>query len=295
MISFFLRLFTLLSTLGMNVIAEENFPDFNNPIEISKIRREAVVGTWTELTNKTLPFDEFRQKNGLQYLRTDEYPYSGYYIQEDENKKIRSLRYFKEGLLDGPIVSWRANGLRFHQGSYVKGKKHGLFEFWSDLNVKNLEQNFNDGNLNGLSIRWYKNGSKSSEQIFQNGKILTAIGWKPNGERCPSTRVVNGVGVLVLYDDFGTESNREEFDENLKSHSVERYANGKIREEGYYKNEKKDGIWIFYRTDGTEHFRITYRDGTRLKTEFSSNPSLENVQGDFERFRRGKPEVVEVD
>ncbi len=295
MISFFLRLFTLLSTLGMNVIAEENFPDFNNPIEISKIRREAVVGTWTELTNKTLPFDEFRQKNGLQYLRTDEYPYSGYYIQEDENKKIRSLRYFKEGLLDGPIVSWRANGLRFHQGSYVKGKKHGLFEFWSDLNVKNLEQNFNDGNLNGLSIRWYKNGSKSSEQIFQNGKILTAIGWKPNGERCPSTRVVNGVGVLVLYDDFGTESNREEFDENLKSHSVERYANGKIREEGYYKNEKKDGIWIFYRTDGTEHFRITYRDGIRLKTEFSSNASLENVQGDFERFRRGKPEVVEVD
>lgn len=295
MISFFLRLFTLLSTLGMNVIAEENFPDFNNPIEISKIRREAVVGTWTELTNKTLPFDEFRQKNGLQYLRTDEYPYSGYYIQEDENKKIRSLRYFKEGLLDGPIVSWRANGLRFHQGSYVKGKKHGLFEFWSDLNVKNLEQNFNDGNLNGLSIRWYKNGSKSSEQIFQNGKILTAIGWKPNGERCPSTRVVNGVGVLVLYDDFGTESNREEFDENLKSHSVERYANGKIREEGYYKNKKKDGIWIFYRTDGTEHFRITYRDGIRLKTEFSSNPSLENVQGDFERFRRGKAEVVEVD
>ena len=295
MISFFLRLFTLLSTLGMNLIAEENFPDFNNPIEISKIRREAVVGTWTELTNKTLPFDEFRQKNGLQYLRTDEYPYSGYYIQEDENKKIRSLRYFKEGLLDGPIVSWRANGLRFHQGSYVKGKKHGLFEFWSDLNVKNLEQNFNDGNLNGLSIRWYKNGSKSSEQIFQNGKILTAIGWKPNGERCPSTRVVNGVGVLVLYDDFGTESNREEFDEKLKSHSVERYANGKIREEGYYKNEKKDGIWIFYRTDGTEHFRITYRDGIRLKTEFSSNASLENVQGDFERFRRGKPEVVEVD
>lgn len=295
MISFFLRLFTLLSTLGMNVIAEENFPDFNNPIEISKIRREAVVGTWTELTNKTLPFDEFRQKNGLQYLRTDEYPYSGYYIQEDENKKIRSLRYFKEGLLDGPIVSWRANGLRFHQGSYVKGKKHGLFEFWSDVNVKNLEQNFNDGNLNGLSIRWYKNGSKSSEQIFQNGKILTAIGWKPSGERCPSTRVVNGVGVLVLYDDFDKESNREEFDENLKSHSVERYANGKIREEGYYKNEKKDGIWIFYRTDGTEHFRITYRDGTRLKTEFSSNPSLENVQGDFERFRRGKAEVFEVD
>jgi antitoxin component YwqK of YwqJK toxin-antitoxin module len=86
--------------------------------------------------------------------------------------------------------------------------------------------------------------------------------------------VVNGVGVLVLYDDFGTESKREEFDENIKSRSVERYANGKVREEGYYKNEKKDGLWIFYRTDGTEHFRVTYKDGTRLKTVFSSNPKL---------------------
>ena len=270
----FLRIVILLLIWSMNLTAEEQYPDFNNPIEIAKIRAEAVLGTWTKLTNKTLPFDEFRQKNGIQYLRSDEYPYSGYYIQVDENKKIRSLRYFKDGLLDGPIVSWRENGLMFYKGFYFKGKKHGLFESWSEENVKVLEQSFDNGNLDGLSIRWYKNGSKSSEQIFQNGKIITAIGWKPNGERCSSTRVVNGVGVLVLYDDFGTESKREEFDENIKSRSVERYANGKVREEGYYKNEKKDGLWIFYRTDGTEHFRVTYKDGTRLKTVFSSNPKL---------------------
>jgi antitoxin component YwqK of YwqJK toxin-antitoxin module len=256
----------------MNVTAEEQYPDFNNPIEIAKIRAEAVLGTWTKLTNKTLPFDEFRQKNGIQYLRSDEYPYSGYYIQEDENKKIRSLRYFKEGLLDGPVVSWRENGLRFHQGFYQKGKKHGLFEFWSETNVKNLEQNFNDGNLDGLSIRWYKNGSKRSEQIFQNGKILTAIGWKPNGERCTSTRVIDGVGVLVVYDDLGEEKNRQEFENEGKNRTVERYENGNIREEGYYKNGKKDGLWIFYSIDGSEHFRLTFREGIRIKTEFSSNP-----------------------
>ena len=256
----------------MNLTAEEQYPDFNNPIEIAKIRAEAVLGTWTKLTNKTLPFDEFRQKNGIQYLRSDEYPYSGYYIQEDENSKIRSLRYFKEGLLDGPIVSWRENGLRFHQGFYQKGKKHGLFEFWSEENVKNLEQSFKDGNLDGLSIRWYKNGSKSSEQIFQNGKIITAIGWKPNGERCPSTRVVDGIGVLVIYDDFGEEQNREEFENKDGDRTIERYANGNIREEGFYKNGKKEGLWIFYSVDGTEHFRLTFREGIRIKTEFSSNP-----------------------
>ncbi|MBT3667918.1 MAG: hypothetical protein HN548_10620 [Opitutae bacterium] len=271
MSQFFLLIFIPFLIWGPNLFAEE-YPNFDNLIEISEIRSDAVPGKWSKLSNKTLPFEEFRQKNGLQYLRTDAYPYSGYYIQEDENKKIRSLRYFKEGVLDGPVVSWRENGLKFHQGFYREGKKNGLFEYWSEANIKTLVQNYKDGNLDGLSVRWYKSGLKSSEQVFHNGKIVTAIGWKPNGDRCPSTRVVDGVGVLVVYDDFGTESNREEFDEKVKNRTVERYGNGNIREEGYYKNDKKDGIWIYYRLDGTEHFRVTYRDGIRLKTEFSASP-----------------------
>ena len=257
---------------GLNLFAEE-YPNFDNLNEISEIKSDAVLGKWTKLSNKTLPFEEFRQKNGLQYLRTDEYPFSGYYIQEDENKKIRNLRYFKKGVLDGPVVSWRENGLKFHQGFYREGKKNGLFEYWSEPNIKTLVQNYKDGNLDGLSVRWYKSGLKSSEQVFHNGKIVTAIGWKPNGDRCPSTRVVDGVGVLVVYDDFGTERNREEFQEKVKNRTVERYGNGNIREEGYYKKDKKDGIWIYYRPDGTEHFRVIYRDGARLKTEFSASPS----------------------
>ena len=251
------------------------YPNFDDRSVVTKIVSDALVGEWDEFSNKSLPFAEFRQKQGLQYERVGTQPYSGFYVQLDENKRIRNLRHFEEGVMDGPVVSWRENGLKFHQGNYSQGKKDGLQTSWSENNMKILEQNYQMGKLDGLSVRWFRNGQKSSEQIFQNGKIVTAIGWKPNGERCPSTRVVDGVGMLVIYNDFGEEANREEYVENMQTRSIERYSNGNIREEGYYKNSQKDGLWIYYRVDGKEHFRVTYQEGKRVKAEFSTG-SLEN-------------------
>ena len=77
------------------------------------------MGKWTEFTNKSLPFNEFRQINGLQYLRLDDYPFNGYYLQEDEMKKIRSLRHFKMGF-STVLLFGLENGLKFHQGFYKR-------------------------------------------------------------------------------------------------------------------------------------------------------------------------------
>ena len=149
----------------------------------------------------------------------------------------------------------------------IEGANHiprGMLEFWLDPE----SAYYKDGKLDGLSIKWYLNGNKSSEQIFSKGKLISAVGWKPNGERCPSTRVREGVGILVSYSDFGDESKRENFTNDEKKKVVEKYTNGKTREEGYYKNGRKDGLWIYYRLDGNENFRITYQEGKRINTEF---------------------------
>jgi antitoxin component YwqK of YwqJK toxin-antitoxin module len=38
--------------------------------------------------------------------------------------------------------------------------------------------------------------------------MMTAVVWKKNGEKCPHTNVMNGNGVMVFYDEGGTESER---------------------------------------------------------------------------------------
>ena len=62
-----------------------------------------------------------------------------------------------------------------------------------------------DGKKDGLSTTWYENTQKSSEVNFKDGKPMSAVHWKPNGEECPVTNVKDGNGITVYYNDDGTE------------------------------------------------------------------------------------------
>ena len=71
---------------------------------------------------------------------------------------------------------------------------------------------YKDGKLAGPATAFYSNGQKkqetTGEEISGGLQIITAVAWKPNGEKCPVTNVVNGNGVVVLYKDDGTEKRR---------------------------------------------------------------------------------------
>ena len=51
------------------------------------------------------------------------------------------------------------------------------------------------------------------EATYKDGKLLTAVVWKRNGEKCPVTNLVNGNGVLVFYDNDDAEIRRETYRE----------------------------------------------------------------------------------
>ena len=64
---------------------------------------------------------------------------------------------------------------------------------------------YTDGKKDGPSTWWYNNGQKRHEETYKDGRLITAIVWRPNGEKCPDTNVVKGNGVWVLYNEDGTE------------------------------------------------------------------------------------------
>ena len=37
-----------------------------------------------------------------------------------------------------------------------------------------------------------------------DGKIISGVGWKPNGEQCPETNIVDGSGIAITYNLDGT-------------------------------------------------------------------------------------------
>jgi len=47
------------------------------------------------------------------------------------------------------------------------------------------------------------------EGSYKDGKLMSTVHWKPNGEKCPETNVKDGNGVWVLYNEDGTEWKRD--------------------------------------------------------------------------------------
>jgi antitoxin component YwqK of YwqJK toxin-antitoxin module len=81
--------------------------------------------------------------------------------------------------------------------------------------IRRLDQ-YKDGKKDGLVQVWYENRQKRSEAKWKDGKMVTIVVWKPNGEKCPVTKVVNGNGVRTWYNDDGTESFRTTYKDGVK-------------------------------------------------------------------------------
>ena len=78
---------------------------------------------------------------------------------------------------------------------------------WDENGQKELGMTYKDGKKDDFES-WYENGNKRATSTFKNEKMMTQTRWKPNGEKCPVTNVVNGNGVVVVYEEDGTEKRR---------------------------------------------------------------------------------------
>jgi len=68
----------------------------------------------------------------------------------------------------------------------------------------------------GSAAWYYDNGKLSKVSQFKDGKFMSVEVWKPNGENCPVTKVKDGNGVVVYYNDDGTEAYRLTFKDGAR-------------------------------------------------------------------------------
>jgi antitoxin component YwqK of YwqJK toxin-antitoxin module len=69
-----------------------------------------------------------------------------------------------------------------------------------------------NGKIHGAEIKYYENGSKRSETVYIKGKAMAATAWKPNGEKCPETTLKDGTGVVVYYNEDGSKSLKDVYE-----------------------------------------------------------------------------------
>ena len=132
----------------------------------------------------------------------------GLYTSWHENGQKKGEGTYKEGKLDGPVNTWHENGQKKAEITFKDGKKDGLATQWYENGQKREEGNLKNSKPDGPVNTWYENGQKMKEENYKDGKLMSAVQWKPNGQKCPVTDIKDGNGVWVWYTEDGTENTR---------------------------------------------------------------------------------------
>lgn len=159
-----------------------------------------------ELEDRELPDGSF-----LSFEPNKTEPFTGWRKAYWENGKIRYLKQYKNGRLNGELFYWWKNGDMSEQKKMIEGKANGLWMSWYKNGQRELEQIVVEGKLNGPARRWYQNGQKKDESNYKDGKIISIIVWQPNGQKCPFTNIKDGNGTWVRYNDDGSEYWRSKY------------------------------------------------------------------------------------
>ncbi len=174
--------------------------------------------------------------------------YDQYEIQVD------SITY-KEGVKEGVHKTYDLKqGILLSKGSYVKGKKHGVWESYHD-----------DGNIHGREE--FKNGTPIGEYVYYyadgTSKILTPIyngkwhgdhkEYYPDGKLSITGHYHNGVrdGEWKEYYENGLIKEIYHCQAGLWHGKYEKYyPNGNIAEKGRFELDNKTGTWEYFDTNG---------------------------------------------
>ena len=148
--------------------------------------------TFNSLGQLRYPEKEVTMDHDTMFLKKDMHKISGIVYNEHGE-----LGVFKDGLREGIHKEWFRSGNLKDEISYSNGLKDGEFRYWDDKGqllkeghyIKNnldgfikewyhngnikLEVNYKNGAMHGLRTEWYKSGHKWSEQIMENGYVVS--------------------------------------------------------------------------------------------------------------------------
>jgi hypothetical protein len=89
------------------------------------------------------------------------------------NGNLKDEINYKNGLKDGEFKYWDDRGQLLKSGHFKNNELHGFIKEWYHNGNIKLEAHYINGDMHGLRTEWYKSGHKWSEQIMENGYVVS--------------------------------------------------------------------------------------------------------------------------
>jgi antitoxin component YwqK of YwqJK toxin-antitoxin module len=198
------------------------------------------------------------------YVRSNMSVLNGTIVKFDsEKKKMLECRYVN-GVKDGEIKVWCANGNLVLTANYKNGVPEGLFQWWYSNGKKKARCNYKNGLLDGKAEAWYNTFEQLMyEENYIEGKMIgNQRYYTEQGEFLGGGNLVDGNGYLELNDstilakyyhgklngevkyftEIGELSKLDNFKDGIRDGKHFDYDKGALIREVNYLQGKKNGI-----------------------------------------------------
>ena len=153
---------------------------------------------------------------------------------------------------------------------YQDGQRHGLLMKWTG-SLMSEQSHWTMGKQDGKRVTFHwQDKLKRTEEHWENGKLINIRLWKRNGEQCNQTKLVDGTGKVVRYNNTPVYH---------KDGTISNYKSTKNLESQYLIG-LQHGSEIHYGSDGKQIRSVTpWKNGKRHGTSIGYDGSSGAVTG----------------
>jgi len=180
----------------------EHYHPYGNLKEKRNYQNGKPVGIWAKWAASGLMTEKCFYSDGLK---------SGINIRWHENGQIAEKAIYKNGKLNGFLLEFSPSGQQLLRAGYKNGQKWGLEKKWYSSGPQSAIIFWNEkGRKHNKAESWFTNGNRKTVRVYENGNLLEAQSWQPDGKLNPEV-VQNGNGKLVYYDQEGLPTHTQLF------------------------------------------------------------------------------------
>lgn len=200
-----------------------------------------------------------------------------------KNGKIKAEQNFVKDALDGAYRAYYQDGTVQVTGFYKEGKKQGPWKYYNVSGKLQSEAYFEADEWNGYTLDYDVSGRRQFKYMFDYGMMTGCVLYDTAGARIDSISYASAKGRYQV--PSRTFPKKIDQDGNLLYGALDgpfsnRYMNGQVRQQQFYKNGKRDSVNTTYHANGKVEAKLMYKDGELTGNMLNYNEVGELVDND---------------
>lgn len=216
--------------------------------------------------------------------------------------QVADEAYDRRGKLDGPYVLRRSSKVLRVKGEFSSGRRTGPWTWWDRDNNKEREGTYVAGKKDGVWNEWWENKLQFTGTYAAGKPNGDFAYFDRNGTELGRFSITNGTGTLLTF--WGNKkpaSKQHIYQGSLDGLYQELTVRGKVVVEGHYRADQKHGSWKEWTPEGALLLEESWKRGKldgKVKKYVDGKLAMEatyadgKATGPYAEFRAGKPAVT---